>query len=513
MTKKLTQSLTAFLTLLFAFSCYAADVKTSAFLKSPSVIANNMVLQQGIKVPLWGWAEVGSQVTVSFAGQTKTAISNKAGRWDLKLDTLKASSENRELTISSGQVKNVYKNVLVGEVWVASGQSNMQWTLPGSDMPKAQLAKLNFPLIRMITFPRVLSATPQTDVAGKWVNLDSKSAGNSSAVASYFAMKLFKELNVPIGVISTSWGGTRIEPWTPAEGFDLVKGFEKEAKGIRSRSPSPEANKIIHQKHIAEVKEWLKEAEVQAAQGRSPKPVPAAKVARVNNRTPGVLYNAMIHPIVGYGIKGAIWYQGESNKGDGAFYEKKKQALILGWRKVWQQGDFPFYHVQLAPYNYGKSSMGPIWEGQFKSIQSIKNTGMAVTTDIGNLRNIHPKNKLDVGNRLAFWALAKDYGHKIVYSGPLYKSFKVDGNKIVISFDHAESGLGFKGEALRDVYVSSDGIKDFVKATVKINGSTLEVTCPDGKKPVHVRMGWANGAQPNLMNKEGLPASPFRTDK
>jgi len=222
----------------------------------------------------------------------------------------------------------------------------------------------------------------------------------------------------------------------------------------------------------------------------------------------------MIHPLIGYAMRGAIWYQGESNMGEGMMYEKKKRAMVGGWRKLWGQGDFSFYLVQLAPFGrYSGPALGGIWEAQMAATRSIKNCGMAVTTDIGNLRDIHPKNKKDVGERLALWALAKDYGKEIVYSGPLYKSFEVKDDAIVISFEHAESGLAFKGKEITDVYIKGEGDKDFVKSAPTIDGSTLVVKHPEGKKPLQVRMGWNKNAQPNLTNKEGLPASPFRTDK
>jgi sialate O-acetylesterase len=456
-----------------------SETKAGA-LKTPSVISNNMVLQAGQDINLWGWCTPGSKVTVSFAGEIESTQTAASGRWDVTLDSLKASFKNRELKIVSGSESITVKNVLVGEVWVASGQSNMWWTLSRTDKTKEEIAKLDHPNIRMITFPLKKSTIPMKNIVAKWVPINGKSGPSASAVAFHFANKLQKELNVPVGIISTSWGGTRIEPWTPAEGFEAVSDSPKVkamAKGVRERGA-------------------------------------ADKPASGNNRVPGVLYNAMIYPIIGYGIKGAIWYQGEANMGEGLLYEKKMQALIWGWRAVWKQGDFPFYHVQLAPYGpYSGERLGGLWEAQYHSIKSIKNTGMAVTTDISNLKNIHPKNKTDVGHRLAFWALAKDYGKDIPYSGPLYEGYKISGKTMRISFKHAKSGLAFKGKAITDVFIQGEGDKAFIKANTAIEGSLLVVTHPEGKTPVAVRMGWNKNAEPNLMNKEGLPATPFRTDK
>jgi len=499
---------------LLAVSCSTPSVLAAASLRCPSLFSSNMVLQRDKQVPLWGWAAPGAKVIVQFANQKKSATVAKNGRWDLSLDSLTASTQNRNLTISAGKEKLTFGNVLVGEVWVASGQSNMEWKLPGSTMTPEQMKSLNEPMIRMITVPKVTSPAPMSDVNASWVLLDAKSAPGASAVASYFAMKLRQELNVPIGVISTSWGGTRIEPWTPAEGFDPIPELKQLAAGIRAMNPDPAKQRQENRSHVDAVKSWLATAEADIAAGRTPVAVPLHKGPKVGNRTPGVLYNAMIHPFVGSAIRGAIWYQGESNMGEGLLYEKKMQALIRGWRSVWGLGDFPFYHVQLAPYGkYSGEKLGGIWEAQYHSIQSIKNTGMAVTTDIGNLKNIHPKNKIDVGNRLAFWALAKDYGKKIPYSGPLYKGYAIKGNKVIISFDHAETGLSFKGKEITDVFIKGQGDSAFVKAQPTIDGSTLVVTHPEGKKPLHVRMGWNPNAQPNLINKHGLPATPFRTDQ
>ncbi len=497
---------------LLAFSWGAPSLAAAESLRCPSLFSDNMVLQCGKKVPLWGWATPGATVTVQFAGQNKSTTVAKNGRWDVSLDKLTASAENKNLTITAGTEKLVLANVLVGEVWIASGQSNMQWKLTGSTMTAAQMKSLNEPMIRMITVPTVTSPAPMHDVKASWTLLNAQSAPRASAVASYFAMKLRQELNVPIGIVSSSWGGTRIEPWTPAEGFDLIPELKKLGEGIRAMVPDPAKQRQEDLAHVDAVKGWVTKAEADVAAGRSPVKVPVRKSVNVNNRTPGALYNAMIHPFVGSAIRGAIWYQGESNMGEGLLYEKKMQALVRGWRSVWGQGDFPFYHVQLAPYGrYSGEKLGGIWEAQYHSIQSIKNTGMAVTTDIGNLKDIHPKNKLDVGNRLALWALAKDYGKEIAYSGPLYSGFKIKDNKVIISFDHAESGLAFKGKEITDVYIKGQGDTTFVKAEPTIQGSTLVVTHPEGKTPLHVRMGWNTNAQPNLMNQHGLPATPFRT--
>ena len=484
-------------------------------LSCPNFFSDHMVLQRGKTVAIWGKSIPKSEVNVKFAGQSKKIITGDNGEWKAILDSMEASSENRVMEITSGDKSIVFKNVLVGEVWIASGQSNMQWTLPRSNMPKDELAKLNKPLVRMVTFSRVISKSPKYTATGTWEILDAKSGPRSSAVASFFAMKLQTELNIPIGIISTSWGGTRIEPWTPAEGFDLVKELAAQAKEVREMDMTPQQKITQVKDRILELNNWLEGAEKAHLTGGKLTLLPEIKSSKIiNNRSPGAIYNAMVKPIVGLSFRGAIWYQGESNVGDGLLYEKKMQALIGGWRKVWGQGDFPFYHVQLAPFGrYSGEKLAGIWEAQLHSTRSIVNTGMAVITDIGNLKNIHPVNKSEVGRRLALWALAKDYGKDVKYSGPLYKSFKIVDNKMVISFDHADGGLSFKGDSIKDVMIKGEGESEFVTAKPEIKGNELIVAHPAGKKPTHVRMGWNKNAQPNLTNKEGLPASPFRTDK
>ncbi|MFO7820497.1 MAG: sialate O-acetylesterase [Lentisphaeria bacterium] len=422
-------------------------------LKCPQVFGSHMVLQRQIKVPIWGWAKPGGEVKVSFNGQTLATKADTDGAWRVSLDPMQASAKGQALTVSSGDETLTLDNVLIGEVWLASGQSNMAYGLRGE-----MLKSLPAPHIRMVRFAngkQCMAKVAQADVECQWGDLQK----GSSAVASFFAMKLQKELKVPVGIISASWGGTRIQTWTPTK--------QTEAKKSR--------------------------------------------------------YNAMIHPFVGMAMRGAIWYQGESNVGAGLGYEKALQTLSSGWREIWGLGDFPFYFVQIAPFGrYSGEKLGRLWEGQMRASRSIMNCGMVVTTDVGDLKNIHPPRKKEVGERLALWALAKDYpsttlstGGKaadLVYSGPLYKGFEVKGNKMIISFDYAEGGLACKGEKLTDIYVKGEGETEFVPASVAIDGGTLVVSHPEGKMPVAVRMGWNKNAQPNLMNKAGLMASPFRTD-
>jgi sialate O-acetylesterase len=282
---------------------------------------------------------------------------------------------------------------------------------------------------------------------------------------------------VPIGLIGSNWGGTRIEPWTPPVGFQMVPALKDIADNL-SQFPSKNPD------------------------------------GKVNHQSPLALYNGMIHPLLPYAVRGAIWYQGESNNGEGMLYHEKMKALIQGWRKVWNNESMPFYFVQLAPFRYGgdPTRLPGIWEAQTATL-SVPHTGMAVTVDISNVADIHPRNKQDVGKRLALWALAKDYGKEgIVYSGPLYKSMKVEGNKIRLGFDHVGGGLVSRDGKPLSCFTIAGEDKNLVEAKAEIDGDAVVVSADAVAQPVAVRFGWHQEAEPNLSNKDGLPASPFRTD-
>ena len=349
--------------------------------------------------------------------------------------------------------------------------------------------------MRLFQVARRTSPEPVGDIRGSWAVCSLKTARFFSAVAYFFGRHLHTELGVPVGLINASWGGTRIEPWTPPAGFAAVPTL----KGVLDRV---ERAKASHARALAAAK-----ATTAATKPKLPK-------HPLNNAgAPTALYNGMIHPIVPLAIRGAIWYQGESNCGEGMRYRDKMSALIGGWRKVWGQGDFPFYYVQLAPYTYGGNGLAlpGIWEAQTAALK-IKNTGMAVITDLGALKDIHPKRKAEVGRRLALWALAKDYGRKdLVYSGPLMESMTVEAGAIRVTFDHVGGGLASRdGKDLTWFEIAgADG--KYVKASAKIDGDAVVVSSADVSKPVSVRFGWHQTAEANLINKAGLPASPFRT--
>jgi sialate O-acetylesterase len=335
--------------------------------------------------------------------------------------------------------------------------------------------------------------------------------GGFSATAYFYGRELHKTLNVPVGLIDSSWGGTGIEPWTPPAGFGQVAQLDNFVKEIERSNR--EYNQAVPDALI-KLESWLKDAKEIVAAGGIINTPPWPEHALGNSRSPTGLYNAMINPLVPYAIRGAIWYQGENNNGDGMLYFNKMQALIGGWRTVWEEGRFPFYFVQLAPFMYHcPESLPGIWQAQLTSL-SIPSTGMAVITDlVDDVTNIHPVNKQDVGKRLALWALANTYGHKdIVYSGPLYKGMTIEGETVRIDFNYVGSGLATRDGKNPDFFEIAAADMKYLKAQAVIDGNTIVVRNVEIKKPAAVRFGWNELAMPNLMNKEGLPASPFITE-
>jgi len=439
---------------------------------TPTVISDNMVLQQQSEATIWGWTTATGETLTITGSWNNTPVTAKAeqGKWSVKLPTPVAGGPYT-VTIK-GHEEIILSNVMIGEVWVASGQSNMQWTPNmGLDNAGEEIKNANYPNIRFFQVPQRKSSSPQDNTPGKWVSCSPETMQNFSSVAYFFGRKLHREVSVPIGLISSNWGGTPIEVWIP----NTLIGQDKEL--------SEAATKIAPD-------QWRPER-------------------------PGACYNAMINPLVNFDIAGVIWYQGESNRANAKSYYKSFPLLIESWRDIWNK-DFPFYFVQIAPFNYekGKNDIkaAVVQDAQQYTMLNVPNTGMAVTNDIGNLKNIHPTNKQEVGRRLALWALAKIYGVKdIVYSGPVYKDMEVKKNKIILTFDHAENGLKMKGKALKEFLIAGED-KQFYEAKARIKGNKVEVYAKNVKKPVAVRFAFYDKALPNLFNKAGLPASAFRTD-
>jgi len=651
---------------------------THADVKMPALFGDHMVLQRDIPVKLWGQADAGEEITVTLGDQKAVTKAGDDGKWSVQLKPLTADGKALTLTVA-GKNKLTFSNVLAGDVWVCSGQSNMEWPVSMSDNPRDEIAAAKFPNIRLFTVGKTPRAQSADDVLGAWAVCSSETIPNFSAVAYFFGREINQKTKVPIGLINTSWGGTAIEPWMPFSALnqldetkDRVREFEKRLaefdknradftekifqaveKNVSLRQewfdnlaaadpgakdnwqdPATDVSKwkqaavpMAHEKNVFEnylgfawmrkdveiPADWVGKAltlrlgpiddgdktyingvevgamwlEHQAnawltsrtytipakvvdgrklaivvrmynmmgalgplgdasqytlapAEDDKAKPIslagqwryalgdainpntqPRVGVPSVPGENPGdvgALYHGMIAPLTGFGIRGAIWYQGESNGNQGELYAKFLPGMIGGWRQAWGQGDFPFYVVQLSNFLASvadpiqKDSWAGVREAQLTTARTFKNTGLAVAIDIGDAADIHPKNKQDVGRRLALWALAKDYGVKdLVYSGPWYKSMAVEGSSAVLSFEHVGSGLVAKDGPLLGFAVAGED-KVFHHARAQIKGDTVIVTCPEVDKPAAVRYGWSFNPPCNLYNKENLPASPFRTD-
>ncbi|MDE0838620.1 MAG: DUF1080 domain-containing protein [Kiritimatiellae bacterium] len=482
----------------------------------PSVFSDNMVLQRGKTVPVWGWAEPGEKVTVEFGGQKKTASADKGGKWMVRLDVMKASTAGRTLVVSEQGAGIKFTNVVVGEVWLCSGQSNMEWRLNQCESKAEAMARADYPLIRLFNVANKASALPMRDVSGTWQVCSPDTVGAFSGVGFFFGERLFKEIDVPIGLIGSEWGGTRIEPWTPPAGFSSHKSLEEDATFIVDA-------KVKHidalkQYDMGIVRTWADEADAALASDKDIPEFPQLPKGDIygggHPGKPTALFNGMIAPLVPYAMRGTIWYQGESNSGDGMLYRDRMEALITSWRTLWGGEPFQFYYVQLCPFycTYGNFGLQGIWEAQTAAL-AIPNTGIAGTSDIAQPWTWHPRNKFDVGNRLALWALAKDYRQKdIVYSGPILKSMKIKRGKAIVRFDHAAEGLkSIDGEPLSYLVIAGED-KVFYNADVEIDGAKLILSSKQVREPIAVRYGWCQTAEPNLGNSAGLPAIAFRTD-
>jgi sialate O-acetylesterase len=492
-----------------------------------NLFGDHMVLQRGIPAPVWGLADPGEKVTVQFGEAQVTAEADASGKWMVKLPAMRVKVTPQDLTITGKNTLTI-KNVVVGDVWVCSGQSNMEFGLGGCDAPQ-DIASANLPNLRRIKLDHRAVGKPSADVPGHWEVCTPQSAHGFTAVGFYFARRIQQELPVPIGLIDDNWGGTRIEPWIPRCGFEAEPPLASILQDVKNRQ---QAYREQLGKSLGAIEEWVASAKkaLDVPEGAIPAMPPLPGNPSTDAGFPMTLYNGMISPIVPFAIKGALWYQGESNGGEGDEYYSKMRALIGGWRQVWNQGDFPFYFVQLANFQNptqdpaGGDGWARVRMAQLKSLQ-VPKTGMAVITDIGEARDIHPKNKFDVGERLALWALRDDYGKKnLIVSGPLYKSMKVEDNKIRIEFDSVGGGLIVGKNDGRKPVVEGQGAKlerfaiagedkRWVWADAVIDGETIVVSSPDVPKPVAVRYAYSmNPEGCNLYNKEGLPASPFRTD-
>ncbi len=485
--------------LCFCFSTARAEVKLEG------LISDGLVLQQGVAVPVWGTANDGEKVVVKLQDQT-VATTAAHGRWNVRFKALKAGGPFT-MTIS-GENTIKLSNVLVGEVWLCSGQSNMAFLLPRATNGAAAVAAAHDPQLRFFTVPHGAADEPKTEVAGTWQECTSESAASFSAVAYFFGRDLRQARKVPVGLIHSSVGGTPAEAWTSrstlASDPELKPILERYAQAVQKWNPAEASEQ---QKQAAERRKAAV-AKAKAEGKKAPKAPRAAADPRRSSSRPSGLYNAMIAPLQPYALAGVIWYQGEANSGRAAEYRTLFPALIGDWRHAWAQGDFPFLFVQIAPHE----RMSPeIREAQLLSWQKVPRTGMAVITDVGNETDIHPTAKEPVGGRLALAARAVAYGEKLEYSGPVYATLKTENERAVLSFTHVGTGLVARGGELKGFTVAGpEG--DFLPAQARIEKDQVVVSNASVRQPTRVRYGWTNAPDVNLFNQEGLPATPFRTD-
>lgn len=494
----------------------------------PRVFSDNMVLQRDQPTPVWGWADPSESVTVTMGGQSKTAKAGPDGQWQVRLEPMQAQSTPRTLAIAGTDAahQSSFTNVLVGDVWLCSGQSNMEWGMGAIDNTKEVLPTVTNGLIRLLSVKAPQSGDAVTDVPNGWTACDTQTIASFSAVGYFFGRTLQQETGVPIGLINNAWGGTAIEKWIPAQSLAAFPELEQTRQDYDKRF-TEFSSKLA--KSIDPVAQWVEKAREAAAKGER---LPAPPDLPAHPAIGGLsgIFNGRVAPLIPFGIKGAIWYQGESNGTDDDVYYHKMRALIGSWRQAWGQGDFPFYFVQLANFQAatqdaaGGNGWAKIRMAQLKSLQ-IPKTGMAVTIDIGAANDIHPRNKEDVGYRLALWALRNDYGRSdLTCSGPLYKGVTVEGDKLRVAFDFAANGLmvGAKSGHGPATEVKDGKLQRFAVAGTNavwhwadtvIDGPTVLVSSTNVPAPVAVRYAYSmNPEGANLYNREGLPASPFRSD-
>lgn len=499
------------------------SVTVRANIKLPSVIGDHMVLQQNTKIKIWGWADAGERISIKTGWSAKTLAitANKDGRWVATLTTTKAGGPY-EITLQGKNSLHI-ADVWLGEVWLCSGQSNMDMTVAREDRywcgvynEAQEVATANYPQIRVFDAAFTPTDTIQKDVNGQWEICTPSTVKHFSAAAYFFARDLQQHLKVPIGLITTAYGASTAEAWISRE---QLKSFPALLDDYARRKAAYDTSSIAHQKYDTDLAKWTIAAAAAKAAGKDQPREPKNPDPEKDQHSPAVLYNGMVAPLIPYTIKGALWYQGESNTSKPEIYRKLMETLIANWRRDWRQGDFPFLYVQLA--NYGKPDSLPvnekgtvlIREAQLQNL-SIPHTGMVVAIDNANPdkpEDIHPKNKQAIGLRLSLQARALVYGERIPYSGPLYKRMKVEGDKIRLYFDHTDGGLKSKEGVLKGFAIAGADNR-FVWADAIIDGNTVLVSCKAVSHPVAVRYGWASNPPVNLYNQADLPASPFKTD-
>ena len=507
-------------------------VTAAADVKLPALISDNMVLQQGRQVAIWGTADAGEQVTVSLGKQKKTAAADANGQWKVKLGPLKKGGP-LEMIVAGKNTITIHK-VLVGEVWVCSGQTNMDATLLGKGRSGGVMnaeqedTAANYPSLRLFVVKKAVAGKPQTDVQGHWVVATPETVGNFSAVGYFFGRDLHQAMKFPVGLIGSSYFDTEGEAWTDDAVLQADPALKVVADSWQQKiAEYPHVVELFEQKlgdpqKVMELREWEKAAEEAEANGKVALAIPdklalaipnVPKDPRSSRRRDAAVWNAMIAPLTPYAIAGVVWYQGESNAEFPYQYRKLFPAMIQQWRNSWGEGDFPFLFVQLTNYSRG-FRFPDVWpttrESQATAL-ALPKTGMAVAMDIGDHQSMFPKNKQDVGRRLALAAEAIAYGQKIEYQGPSFKSMRVDNGTVHLQFTHVAGGLVVHGESLKGFVVAGEDQK-FFPAEAKIEGAEVVLSSPQVAKPAAVRYAWANDPECTLYNEAGLPAPQLRTD-
>ena len=480
---------------------YSAMPGAWADVSLPNIFGDHMVLQRGQENKVWGRAEPREEILVTIAGQEHEVIADSDGQWSLQLESMQAGGPH-ELVVS-GYNEVVIRDVLVGEVWLCSGQSNMEWRVKNTNDPDLVVAAANYPRIRMINYPNVGSQEPiWTHKNSKWMVCSPKTVGEFSAVGFFFGRQLRHTIDVPIGLVNDAWGGSAVEAWIDRDKLEADGDFE----GLLQRWQQEEQQ--YGALNAEETTDPKQKKRLQKLKGRMS-----------GNQRPGNIYNGVLKSHLGYGIRGAIWYQGESNAGRAYQYRELFPKMISTWREEWGQGDFPIYWVQLADFRQEKpqpaeSDWAELREAQTMTLDKLPNTGQAVIIDVGEGKDIHPRNKITVGQRLARWALANEYGIDVAYRSPRYKSMEVNGGSIVVSFNNVQGGWRPFDVNKPVGFAIAGEDKNFVWADAKIiDGSRIEVSSSKVPEPVAVRYAWADNPRCNMYTSLGLPLTPFRTDE
>ena len=478
---------------LLTLLCLVAGQTLAADLRLPALFADHMVLQREKPVAVWGWADAGEEIAVEFAGQKKSVKTDEAGKWSLHLEPLAASSDGRMLVVSGKDGrKATISDVLVGDVWLGSGQSNMAMTVNRAKDFEKEKAAANFPLLRHFKEESAGAETAQSQTKGAWLACTPETVGGFSATLYFFGREIQREVGVPVGLINTSVGGTPIEAWIATE--------------IQAADPKMRRGLELQKEHYAALEKAAAASATQAKTSRK------AKKISSSTRSSGQLFNGKVAPLVPYTLKGMLWYQGEANSSDtrSPLYVHQLSGLVTDWRARWGE-ELPFAWVQLPNFSRPGEGWPLMREAMLKTL-SLPKTGMAVTIDIGEARDIHPKNKQEVGRRLSLWALGSVYGRQVAAtSGPLPAGHEIKGAEVIVSFAHADGLKTRDGGQVKGFQLAGTD-KQWKPAVAKIDGGKVVVSSPEVAAPVALRYAWSDFPETNLVNGADLPASPFRTD-